>query len=56
MPIGMVFWMLMILWFIFWGWTNWGGGSASQFGWAPNLLLFVLLFLLGWKDFGFVVH
>lgn len=54
MPIGMVFWMLMILWFVFWGWTNWGGGTA--FGWAPNILLFVLLFLLGWHDFGFVVH
>lgn len=54
MPIGMVFWMLMILWFVFYGWTTWGGGSG--FAWGPNILLFVLLFLLGWHDFGFVVH
>lgn len=54
MPIGMIFWMLMILWFIFWGWTTWGPG-ATQFSWAPTILLFVLLFLLGWHDFGFVV-
>jgi len=55
MPIGMVFWMLMILWFIFWGWTNWAPGGAA-FAWGPSILLFVLLFLLGWHDFGFVIH
>jgi hypothetical protein len=54
MPIGMIFWMLMILWFVFWGWTTWG--PAAAYNWAPSILLFVLLFLLGWHDFGFVVH
>lgn len=54
MPIGMIFWMLMILWFVFWGWTTWGPGM-TQYSWAPHALLFVLLFLLGWRTFGFVV-
>jgi len=37
------------------GWTNWAPGGAA-FAWGPNILLFVLLFLLGWHDFGFVIH
>jgi hypothetical protein len=54
MPIGMIFWMLMILWFVFWGWTTWGPGG-SAFSWGPSIFLFALLFLLGWHDFGFVI-
>ncbi len=54
MPIGILFWVLMILWLIFGlvpppptipGW---------RFG-AP-LLLFVLLALLGWRIFGPVLQ
>jgi len=54
MSMGSIFWTLMIIWLVLWGATTWGPGAA-QFGWAPNILLFVLLFLLGWHDFGFVV-
>ncbi len=60
MPIGILFWMLMILWFIFGMWWNWpADSSAGPRAFGPiggNFLLFVLLFIIGWKLFGFVVQ
>lgn len=56
MSIGMLFWLLMILWLIFglyWNRTDLQGGKYGVVG--GNLLLFVLLFLLGWKVFGFIL-
>lgn len=55
MPIGFLFWVLMVLWFFSWGWGTWGPGSPWAIH-AGNLLFFVLLFLLGWHAFGFVIH
>ncbi len=52
MPMGTIFWVLMIIWFVVWGWSNWGGGPS----WGHFPLLFAVIFLLGWHDFGFVVH
>lgn len=54
MSIGFVFWLLMIIWLVFgfWSWkttpANWPllGGSG---------MLFFLLFLLGWKVFGWPI-
>ena len=62
MPAGMIFWLLMILWFIFGMWWNWPrtpAGTVGSLSYGPigsNLLLFVLLFILGWKVFGFVIQ
>ncbi len=55
MPIGMIFWMLMIIWFVFglYCWRSDGQGLNVSVG---NLLLFVLLFILGWRVFGFVIQ
>ncbi len=56
MEIGMLFWLLMILWLLFglyWNRTQIQGGDYGLVG--GNLLLFILLFLLGWKVFGFVI-
>ncbi len=55
MSIGLLFWVLMILWFFSWMGTRWGG-LAGPWLYAGELLMFVLLFLLGWHAFGFVVH
>ncbi len=45
MPMGVLFWLLVILWAIS-AFTGWGGIVAS------NGLLLVLFALLGWKVFG----
>jgi len=58
MEIGFLFWLLMILWLIFGLWSGWPANTADRRAFMPlggNLLLFILLFLLGWKVFGFVI-
>ena len=57
MSIGFLFWLLMILWLLFgfyWNRADFQAGNYGIFG--SNLLLFVLLFLLGWKAFGFPIQ
>jgi hypothetical protein len=56
MSIGLLFWILMILWFFSWAGATWGGPQYSWALHASSALLFVLLFLVGWKIFGFVIH
>ena len=57
MPLGILFWVLMILWLVFGVWTNrtdiQGGRYVSLGG---TLLEFILFFLLGWQAFGFIVQ
>jgi hypothetical protein len=55
MSIGLLFWVLMVLWFVSWLGAVYGPG---QYPWvhASNVLFFILLFLLGWHAFGFVIH
>ena len=57
MTFGLVFWILMLLWFIGGLYWNWPAGGAGV-GWpvGHNLLLFILLLLLGWKVFGPPIH
>ena len=55
--IGFVFWLLTILWLIFgfyWNRNDIRGGNYGILG--GNLLLFILLFLLGRKMFGFPIQ
>jgi hypothetical protein len=53
MPIGILFWVLMILWLLFGFWWNGSDLRAGNYGnFGGNLLLFVLLALLGWRAFG----
>jgi len=56
MTLGMFFWVVMVVWLaflIYWGWRAapenrpWVGGSG---------IVFLLLFILGWKVFGFVIQ
>lgn len=53
MPIGFLFWLLMVLFLVFGLWRGWAGERYFAGG---SLLLFVLLFLLGWAEFGFVIQ
>lgn len=51
MTMGLLFWILMIIWLIF-GFAQYGG-FAGRYGLVGNsLLLFILLLLLGWQVFG----
>lgn len=57
MPIGILFWVLMILWFLFGLWSNRAVFTAGDYGpLGGNLLLFVLLALIGWRLFGPVLQ
>jgi len=52
MSMGLVYWILMLLWLVFglwWHWPNYGPMGSS-------LILFILLLLLGWKVFGPPIH
>lgn len=56
-PIGLLYWLLMILWLVFGFWTYWPVAGTPT-GWKPiggNLLLWVLLALLGLQVFGFPI-
>jgi hypothetical protein len=57
MPKGILFWVLMVLWLVFGLYSNRAQVTAGNY--APvgsSLLLFILLFILGWQVFGFVVQ
>ncbi len=56
MPIGFLFWLLMILWLIFGVGGQWYEGPyRRQILVGGGLLIFILFFLLGWATFGFIV-
>ena len=55
MPIGPLFWLLIILSVIFGG-LWWRNGNGWQYGWGGNALLFILVILLGLNDFGFILQ
>jgi hypothetical protein len=57
MPIGILFWALMILWLVF-GIVWWRSPNfIGNYGWIGNgLFLWLLLFLLGWGEFGFILQ
>ena len=55
MSIGLLFWVLMVLWFVL-GIARWQGVNDSRLALGGDLLVFILLFLLGWAQFGFVIH
>lgn len=57
MTIGFLFWFLMILWLcfsIYFGRTDMRSGNYGPLG--LSLFVFVLLFLVGWKLFGFPIQ
>lgn len=53
MTIGLLFWILMLLWLLYGVYWNGPGAGVIAYGWVWNaLLLWVLLALLGWHAFG----
>jgi hypothetical protein len=52
MTMGLLFWILMLLWLLFGLWSHWPDYKPL----GNSLLLFVLLLILGWKAFGAPIH
>lgn len=48
MSFQLLYWILMLLWLVLGLWSTWPNLRAG----GPNLLLFILLVILGWKVFG----
>jgi hypothetical protein len=48
MPIGVLFWTLMIFWLLFGLWNSWPNHAVV----GGNILLWVVIALLGYHDFG----
>ena len=55
MSIGLIFWVIMVISVVFWGWGRTPGG-APYWPTYNAWIIFVLLFLLGWRVFGFVIQ
>ncbi len=52
---GILFWVLMILWLLFGVWTSWPAPGSDRTAWGGfggTLLQFILFALLGWRIFG----
>jgi hypothetical protein len=57
MTLQVLFWVLMIIWLVFGLWREYTPGQPYPFvRGAGNLLVFVLLAILGWAQFGAPVH
>ena len=58
MSLGFLYWLLMILWLVFgfWVFRPLPANPASYAPFGGHMLLWVLLFLLGWRVFGFVIQ
>ena len=57
MTIGLLFWVLMVFWLI--GLFGRMSGASERYPWfgtANDVLAFILFFLLGWAQFGFIIH
>jgi hypothetical protein len=57
---GLIFWVLMLIWFVFALVINFGagalGGYAHVGAMADSFLFFILFLLLGWQVYGPPVH
>ncbi len=53
MPIGVLFWVLMLIWLLFGFYSYRADFSRGSYGVVGgNLMLFILLAILGWRVFG----
>ena len=55
MTLGLAFWILMLIWAVF-GIASLNNAVGSYGTVGNTILLFVLLLLLGWHDFGAPLH
>jgi O-antigen ligase len=56
MSIGLVYWILFLIWILFNGWGYYTPNGALYRDRGNSLLLVFLMFILGWRCFGFIIH
>ena len=56
MSIGLLFWLIMVIWLLFGAAVAWPRDAPNRYGFGSNLVLWVVIALLGWKVFGFVIQ
>ena len=58
MPLGLIFWVIMLIWLLFGIGSHFGWfGANAQIGvWGSTLMLFLLFALLGWRVFGAAIQ
>jgi hypothetical protein len=57
MSIGLLFWLIMVIWLVLGIFRAWPGAPTDpRLDIGGSLLEFILFFLLGWGVFGFIVH
>ena len=56
MTIGLLFWVIMIIWLLFGLFTYWPAPGTRPYPLGGHIVLWVLLALLGWKVFGPALH
>jgi hypothetical protein len=57
MSVGIWFWVIMVIGIIFWGFVTWRPVPGNPYyASGPNLVIFILIFLLGWGVFGPPIH
>jgi hypothetical protein len=55
MTLGLAFYVLMLIWFVF-GALVWSGNAGPYANVGNSLLMFCLFLLLGWRVFGAPLH
>lgn len=58
MSLSFLYWLFFILWVVLSVWGHWPAAPPAGANWRPwsmSLLLVILLFILGWRVFGFVI-
>jgi len=56
MSLGLIFWVLMLIWLVGGFYYGWSTGAPDRFLLGGNVLSFVLFLVLGWAAFGAPIH
>jgi hypothetical protein len=59
MSIAFLYWLIMILWLLFSLWNGRRVAPNTPWNWQPlggSVILWILLFIIGWRIFGFPLH
>lgn len=56
MSIGLIFWVIMLVWLVFGLYTNWPAAGSGGRAIGGVVLEWILFALLGWAVFGAAIH